>query len=106
MHDVRNLITAKEGVTLEEAKKILGKARKEKLPIVDEDFNLKGLITIKDIEKQIKYPNAAKDCPGAVCSAAQASALRRMCWTVWRRWSSAMWTASSSIPHTAIPRIS
>ena len=55
------LVTAKEGITLEEAKQILGKARKEKLPIVDDDFNLKGLITIKDIEKQIKYPNAAKD---------------------------------------------
>ena len=50
------LITAKEGVTLEEAKAILAKSRKEKLPIVDDDFNLKGLITIKDIEKQIKYP--------------------------------------------------
>ena len=59
-----NLITAKEGVTLEEAKAILGKARVEKLPIVDDDFNLKGLITIKDIEKQIKYPNAAKDAQG------------------------------------------
>ncbi|MDY2727128.1 MULTISPECIES: IMP dehydrogenase [Anaerostipes] len=58
------LVTAKEGITLEEAKKILGKARKEKLPIVDDDFNLKGLITIKDIEKQIKYPNAAKDDQG------------------------------------------
>ena len=56
-----NLITAKEGITLEEAKTILGKARKEKLPIVDDDFNLKGLITIKDIEKQIKYPLSAKD---------------------------------------------
>ena len=53
-----------EGITLEEAKQILGKARKEKLPIVDDDFNLKGLITIKDIEKQIKYPNAAKDDQG------------------------------------------
>lgn len=50
------LVTAKEGTTLEEAKQILAKARKEKLPIVDDDFNLKGLITIKDIEKQIKYP--------------------------------------------------
>ena len=48
------LVTAREGVTLEEAKKILAKSRKEKLPIVDENFNLKGLITIKDIEKQIK----------------------------------------------------
>ena len=56
-----NLITAPEGITLEEAKKILAKARKEKLPIVDKDFHLKGLITIKDIEKQIKYPLSAKD---------------------------------------------
>ena len=58
------LVTAKEGITLEEAKAILAKARKEKLPIVDDDFNLKGLITIKDIEKQIKYPNSAKDSKG------------------------------------------
>lgn len=58
------LITAKEGITLEEAKKILAKARKEKLPIVDDNFNLKGLITIKDIEKQIKYPLSAKDDMG------------------------------------------
>ena len=58
------LITALEGTTLEEAKQILAKARKEKLPIVDKDFNLKGLITIKDIEKQIKYPNSAKDEQG------------------------------------------
>ena len=65
------LVTAKVGITLEEAKKILGKARKEKLPIVDDDFNLKGLITIKDIEKQIKYPNSAKDAQGRLlCGAA------------------------------------
>ena len=66
-----NLITAPEGVTLEEAKRILAKARKEKLPIVDKDFNLKGLITIKDIEKQIKYPLSAKDGQGRLlCGAA------------------------------------
>ena len=59
-----NLVTAREGITLEEAKQILAKARKEKLPIVDKDFNLKGLITIKDIEKAIKYPLAAKDAQG------------------------------------------
>ncbi len=58
------LITAQEGITLEEAKSILAKARKEKLPIVDKDFKLKGLITIKDIEKQIKYPLSAKDSQG------------------------------------------
>ena len=65
------LITAKEGITLEDAKKILAKSRKEKLPIVDDDFNLKGLITIKDIEKQIKYPLSAKDEQGRLlCGAA------------------------------------
>ena len=58
------LVTAKEGITLDEAKKILAKARKEKLPIVDDEGNLSGLITIKDIEKQIKYPNSAKDAQG------------------------------------------
>ena len=67
----KNLLTAKEGVTLAEAKKILAKARVEKLPIVDDDFNLKGLITIKDIEKQIKYPLSAKDEQGRLlCGAA------------------------------------
>ena len=67
----KNLVTAKEGVTLDEAKKILAKARVEKLPIVDDDYNLKGLITIKDIEKAIKYPNAAKDAQGRLlCGAA------------------------------------
>ncbi len=59
-----NLITAKVGITLEEAKKILGQARKEKLPIVDDNFCLRGLITIKDIEKQIQYPLSAKDAQG------------------------------------------
>ncbi|MBQ7658322.1 MAG: IMP dehydrogenase [Butyrivibrio sp.] len=59
-----NLITAKEGITLEEAKSILAKSKKEKLPIVDDDYNLVGLITIKDIEKTIKYPLSAKDDHG------------------------------------------
>lgn len=58
------LVTAEEGITLDEAKKILASARKEKLPIVDKEGNLSGLITIKDIEKQIKYPNSAKDSQG------------------------------------------
>lgn len=67
----KHLVTAKEGITLMEAKKILAKARVEKLPIVDDEFNLKGLITIKDIEKQIKYPISAKDQQGRLlCGAA------------------------------------
>ena len=59
-----NLVTAPVGTSLEEAQKILGKNRIEKLPIVDEKGYLKGLITIKDIEKAIQYPNSAKDKNG------------------------------------------
>ena len=59
-----NLVTAPVGTTLAEAQKILGKNRIEKLPIVDNEYKLKGLITIKDIEKAIQYPNAAKDANG------------------------------------------
>ncbi len=58
------LITARAGITLEGAKQVLAKSRKEKLPIVDENYNLVGLITIKDIEKTIKYPLSAKDSQG------------------------------------------
>jgi IMP dehydrogenase len=57
----KGLVTAREGITLEEAKEILHKHKIEKLPIVSKNFNLMGLITIKDIEKKIKYPHACKD---------------------------------------------
>jgi len=59
-----NLITGPVGTTLEQAQKILGKHRIEKLPLVDDEGNLKGLITLKDIEKSIQYPNSAKDANG------------------------------------------
>jgi len=59
-----HLITVKEGISLEESKSILHKHRIEKLLVVDEEFNLRGLITIKDIEKMRKYPNACKDSLG------------------------------------------
>lgn len=65
-----NLITAKEGITIEEAKDILKKNKIEKLPIIDAEGILKGLITIKDIEKAAKYPNAAKDSKGRLLCAA------------------------------------
>ena len=65
-----NLITGNEGTTLDEAKAILQKNRIEKLPIVDKDYKLKGLITIKDIEKVMKYPNSAKDSAGRLLCAA------------------------------------
>jgi IMP dehydrogenase len=56
-----NLVTVKPGVDLDEAKEILHQHRIEKLLVVDENFELKGLITVKDIEKKIQYPNACKD---------------------------------------------
>jgi len=59
-----NLITVPVGTTLEEAEQILHKHRIEKLLVVDDEYNLKGLITVKDIQKKVKYPNAAKDEQG------------------------------------------
>ncbi len=56
-----NLVTVPVGTTLEEAERILQKHRIEKLLVVDRDFNLKGLITVKDIQKKLEYPNATKD---------------------------------------------
>jgi IMP dehydrogenase len=65
-----NLVTAPEGTSLEDAQKILGKHRIEKLPIVDKNGMLKGLITIKDIEKSIQYPNSARDKNGRLLAGA------------------------------------
>jgi IMP dehydrogenase len=59
-----NLITVAVGTTLEDARQILHKHRVEKLLVVDDNFALKGLITVKDIQKKVKYPNAAKDAQG------------------------------------------
>ncbi|MCR3761109.1 IMP dehydrogenase [Clostridium felsineum] len=59
-----NLVTAPQGTTIDEAKNLLKKHKIEKLPLVDDNFMLKGLITIKDIEKIRKFPNAAKDSQG------------------------------------------
>lgn len=68
------LVTAPVGTTLEQAKELLARHRIEKLPLVDKDFKLKGLITIKDIEKVIKYPNSAKDNAGRLLAAAAVGA--------------------------------
>src|SRR5581483_8391961 len=59
-----NLITVPVGTTLEEAEKILHEHRVEKLLVVDNNYMLKGLITVKDIQKKLKYPSAAKDSHG------------------------------------------
>lgn len=73
-----DLVTAPEGTSLEEAQKILGKHRIEKLPIVDAKGNLKGLITIKDIEKSIQYPNRATDKKGRLLVGAAVGATADM----------------------------
>ncbi len=73
-----NLVTAPEGTSLSEAQKILGKHRIEKLPIVDKHGYLKGLITIKDIEKSIQYPNSARDKKGRLLAGASADVLERV----------------------------
>ncbi len=65
-----HLITAPVNTSLAEAKKILGRHKIEKLPLVDDKFALKGLITIKDIEKAVKYPNTARDAQGRLLCAA------------------------------------
>ncbi|MBV9940356.1 MAG: IMP dehydrogenase, partial [Acidobacteriaceae bacterium] len=65
-----NLITVPVGTTLDEAQKILHRHRVEKLLVVDENYALKGLITVKDIQKKLKYPNAAKDAQGRLRAAA------------------------------------
>ncbi|MDR1939672.1 MAG: IMP dehydrogenase [Clostridiales bacterium] len=65
-----NLRTAPVGTSLEQAKKILAEYRIEKLPLVDDEYQLKGLITIKDIEKAIQYPNSAKDKNGRLLAGA------------------------------------
>src|SRR5690606_29928537 len=65
------LVTAPQGTTLEEAQEILGRHRIEKLPVVDPDGRLSGLITVKDIQKRIQYPDSTKDAQGRLrCGAA------------------------------------
>ena len=75
----KGLVTAPIGTTLETAKQILAHHRIEKLPIVDENNMLRGLITIKDIEKSTKYPNSAKDSNGRLLCGA-AVGVQGMCW--------------------------
>jgi IMP dehydrogenase len=69
-----NLVTVPVGTTLEEAEKILQKHRIEKLLVVDADFNLKGLITVKDIQKKLEHPRASKDDHGRLCAGAAVGA--------------------------------
>src|SRR6195256_3791210 len=69
-----NLVTVPVGTTLDEAERLLQKHRIEKLLVVDQDFNLKGLITVKDIQKKLEYPRASKDDHGRLCAGAAVGA--------------------------------
>ena len=95
------LVTGREGTTLEEAKDILRRHKIEKLPIVDDNFHLKGLITIKDIEKVVKYPNSAKDKHGRLLCAAAIGVTNDIS-TAPERWLTRAWTPWCSTPRTAI----
>ena len=97
-----NLITAPVGTSLAEAKEILRKHRIEKLPLVDKEGNLQGLITIKDIEKATKYPNSAKDGNGRLLVAAAVGVTHDMTDRSMPS-SQPKSTSSSSIRLTAIP---
>ena len=96
----RNLVTAPVGTTLEEAEAILHRNKIEKLPVVDADGRLKGLITVKDISKRIKYPDATKDEQGRLrVGAAVGVGPTRS--SARPRSSTPRWTSSSSTPRTA-----
>ena len=97
----RDLVTAPVGTTLEEAAAILGRNKVEKLPVVDADGRLRGLITVKDIQKKVDYPNATKDERGRLRVGA-AVGVGTMRSTAPLRWSKRAWTCSSSTRRTAI----
>ena len=99
-----NLITVPVGTTLEEAEKILHEHRVEKLLVVDENYNLKGLITVKDIQKKLKYPNAAKDAQGRLRVGGGDRRDRRLPGTRAGNGRSARWTCWPSTARTATRR--
>lgn len=98
----RNLITAKVGTTLEEAKQILHQHRIEKLPLVDDNGRLKGLITVKDIVKKLDFPLQVSDPAGRLLCAA-AIGVGEKALASWPNWSMPASTWPSSTPPTAIP---
>ena len=97
-----NLVTVPVGTTLEQAEAILHQHRVEKLLVVDDHYNLKGLITVKDIQKKLKYPLAAKDSQGRLRVGAAIGAtgdfLERAQSSSQRKW-----TCWPSTPRTATP---
>ena len=101
-----HLITVPVGTTLDAAREILHKHKVEKLLVVDRDYRLKGLITVKDIQKAVKYPNASKDSLGPAALRAPPSASRAIRWSAPRRWWRPTSTRWSSTPRTATRRAS
>ena len=85
----KNLITVPVGTTLEEAEQILHQHRVEKLLVVNDDYELKGLITVKDIQKKLKYPNASKDEQGPAAGGRRDRRHGRLTWSARRSWSKA-----------------
>ncbi len=99
-----HLITTPVGTTLEQAKELLHKHRIEKLLVVDRQGNLKGLITVKDIQKAIKYPNAAKDGLGRLRVGAAVGVSQATSSSAPASWCAPRWTSSSSTRRTATAR--
>ena len=99
-----NLITVPVGTTLEEAEQILHEHRVEKLLVVDDKYNLKGLITVKDIQKKLKYPNAAKDSQGRLRVGAAIGATGDFLERAQEMVEGARWTCWRSTARTATPR--
>ena len=98
-----NLITVPVGTTLEQAEEILHEHRVEKLLVVDDKYNLKGLITVKDIQKKLKYPGAAKDDTDG-CGWARRSARPATSWNARRNWRTRRSMCSPSTARMATPR--
>ena len=86
-----NLITVPVGTTLEQAEEILHRHRVEKLLVVDDHYILKGLITVKDIQKKLKYPNCGQGRAGPACAWARRSAPPAISWSARRNWCGAKW---------------
>ena len=99
-----NLITVPVGTTLDEAREILHRHKVEKLLVVDQAFRLKGLITVKDIQKAIKYPNACKDSLGRLRCGAAVGIAQEHASSAPRRWSPPTSTCWSSTRRTATAR--
>jgi IMP dehydrogenase len=97
------LITVREGTSPAEAKALLNKHKLERLLVLNDAFELKGLITVKDITKQTSFPNAARDAPAA-CAWARRWAWARAPRSASRRWSRPASTPSWSTPRTATAR--